>query len=232
MFKKYHGRIKFVVLACAVFAMVAGAEMRIWTSLSGDTVEAEYTTMLGSKVVLKTADGRQIQVPVSGLCKADRDYLVSAIPPKMKISVDVDVDRQKQGDGYYFEKKEETYSVGITIEKVNREPSNRSFKARLYVLAQSKESDRLKLIATEEKDFSFSGGDSIRFSAAANISSLQGYTLNWGYKYHGYLVCIEDQDGKVIQTESNQSYYGEHLKQLKSMAVNSEMTRDFVAIKK
>ena len=75
--------------AVLCICVTANAEMRIWTSKKGKTVEAEYIKMYGSQVVLKTAEGRTLHVPVFGLCDDDQDYLshVAAVPPKIVASV-------------------------------------------------------------------------------------------------------------------------------------------------
>lgn len=60
-----------VVLA----AGVAAAEVRDWTSGSGDSVRAEFVEMRGGMVVLRTAAGSRVSIGLNELSLADREYL-------------------------------------------------------------------------------------------------------------------------------------------------------------
>ena len=59
---------------------LAHAEMRIWTSVKGDTIEAEFIKKIGSDIIMKTAQGKQLKIPMRGLSKADHNYIASVIP--------------------------------------------------------------------------------------------------------------------------------------------------------
>ncbi|MDF7824967.1 SHD1 domain-containing protein [Pontiellaceae bacterium B12227] len=89
MMKKWVCLVVSVLCLCRV-----QAEMRIWSDKKGNTIEAEFMSMMGSKVVLKTPQGKTIKVPAAGLSDADKKYLSENIPPKIKIEVDVDKDRE------------------------------------------------------------------------------------------------------------------------------------------
>lgn len=202
------------------------SEMRIWTSKKGQMVEAEFVSIVGDKVVLKTSEGKLLRVPQRGLCNEDREYLAGFIPPKLEISVDLDVDRYKQGDGYYLETKEENISVKVTIQKTNKEKCNRKFKAQLYLIAESITNSNKQLIGKEEHEFSFVSKDLTEFSGSGVVKSTQSYYSKSGYEYEGYIVSVEDGNGEIIAVESNQKSYIENLQNLKSARKGAVLTKN------
>lgn len=65
----------FLVTSIAVLSV--HAEMRTWTAADGSsTIEASLVHAGSKQVELVREDGRRIKVPISKLCKADREYLV------------------------------------------------------------------------------------------------------------------------------------------------------------
>ena len=205
------------VLSSALFLLVfhATAEMRTWTSVKGDSIEAEYVSMFGGKVVLKTSEGKQLKVPLGGLCDADQEYLIGAIPPKLEITVDVDVDRDKQGNGFTYETTEETCSISVTVKKINKEKSNRKFKVRVYLIAEAQRGPKRQLIGYEMYEFSFLHQKIATFSASGGTASAHGYSWSRGFEYEGYLVCIEDEKGKIVSMKSNKNHYKKWVQNLK-----------------
>lgn len=71
-------RILLLSILCAFTAGLAleAAEMRIWTSRVGGTLEAQFGSIQGENVILIPADSRQIKLKLVDLSLADRQYLV------------------------------------------------------------------------------------------------------------------------------------------------------------
>ncbi|MDH3981495.1 MAG: SHD1 domain-containing protein [Kiritimatiellaceae bacterium] len=212
-----------VVLGVLVVTSVARAEMRVWTSVKGDTIEAEYVNIIGTKVVLKSAAGKILKVPKNGLCRADLEYLAQAIPPKIEIDVDMDKDRDTLDSysscygSYNYERKAETAKCSVTLTKKNREPSNRELVATIYVLVKSTRGSTRKVVSYATHKFSFKNSKAAQFAApAATVEYTKSdYVSNHGQKFEGYLVIVEDQDGNVVATETNQSKYENHVHKFK-----------------
>ncbi|MFP6886035.1 MAG: SHD1 domain-containing protein, partial [Opitutales bacterium] len=53
-------------------AVAASAEIRTWTSSSGSTLEAELVEYANRTVVLKTAKGRRVVLPIQKLAQEDQ----------------------------------------------------------------------------------------------------------------------------------------------------------------
>jgi len=69
------------ILCGAMFAAHGAEVMRTWTALSGSKVEATLVRTTSSSVVLKVADGKQVQISKSKLSSADRAYLKKLASP-------------------------------------------------------------------------------------------------------------------------------------------------------
>ncbi|MDF7800450.1 SHD1 domain-containing protein [Pontiellaceae bacterium B1224] len=63
-----------ILLASFLTATHAQSAMRVWTSSTGKTIEAEYIRHVMGKIVLKKADGKTITVSLSYLAKEDQVY--------------------------------------------------------------------------------------------------------------------------------------------------------------
>lgn len=81
------------LLVAAAIALPASA--RIWTSSTGQTVDAEFVGMQGTTVTLQTPDGRQLGIAIGSLSSADQDFLLAqpraAHPAKNAVRVPADI---------------------------------------------------------------------------------------------------------------------------------------------
>lgn len=197
-----------IVLVAMMGVLCVNAELRVWTSVKGDTIEAEFIKLMGSKVVLKTAAGKQLQVPVAGLSKKDQEYLASTIPPKLKIEVDMDKDSQKLTQGYDYTRKCDTVSCKVDISKVNQEKCNRDFSATVFLIGETLRGDAHVVLAKTKHSFNFKTYKTTSFdSDSGSCTWYDYYGGKGGTKYEGYLVVIEDSKGNIVDTEANQNFY-------------------------
>ena len=69
------GRVLLTLTFLGSCVAAATAEQRTWTDNSGKfTVEAEFVTISDGNILLKTASGKTIRVPLERLSEADRRY--------------------------------------------------------------------------------------------------------------------------------------------------------------
>jgi hypothetical protein len=229
--------MKKIVIGVVGFFILAStnAEMRVWTSVKGDTVEAEYVNMFAGKVVLMKPDGSQLKVPIKGLCSADREYLASTIPPEIKIKVDVDKDRDtvssysSEYGSYNYERKAETTKCIVTLEKTNPEKCSRNFKAYLYVMGEEVSRSQRKVLSYAEHEFSFKNTDFTEFrSNPVTVEYTKSdYASNRGFKFEGYLVFVEDDKGMIVTLDASQSAYEKNLHKIKLAEQDTEFDDDF-----
>lgn len=222
---------KYCALLVVSFFLVSFsfAEMRIWTSVKGDSIEAEFVKKIGSKAVLNTADGRQLKIPMQGLCKADLAYISSVIPPEFDIDVDIDKDSKKLADLDGYVSKRDSISGEVAIKQTNQEKTNRSFKAFFYVFAKDLKSDSKMVILKQEHAFDCKSSRETQF--ATEVATVQHrdywYDGKKGMQYHGYLLVIEDSKGSVIAVDSTQKLYEDNVVKLKSFSKGDGFDKNF-----
>ena len=195
-------RVGGVCLVLLMGVLFVHAEMRTWTSIKGDTIEAEYVQMFGgNKVVLETIDGKTLKIPIDGLCAEDGEYLASMVPPKIDIKVDVDKDRNKEFATSGYKRYRETIKCSVSVNKTSKMQCSREFTAYLYVFAQQINGDIHWLIsnATQSLSFREDGGINSFKSQPASVEwQDMVYADNRGFKYKGYIVVVEDDAGNAV----------------------------------
>lgn len=225
-----------ILIVLIVGGTIAHAEMRMWTDKKGNSIEAEFVKLFSGKVVLKTKAGKQVKVPQSGLSQKDIDYLKNVIPPKIDIEVDLDNNStQTSSDGYgYSSRRKQKIKGSVTLIKKNREPSNRKFTAYLYVFAKELRDDEIWVLDTVKKDFSFENQKKIEFSGSQRSVNYTDYSdgADYGDKYEGYLVFIEDDNGKIICTKASRSLYESKISQIKKSKSNARFDDDMNPLKR
>ena len=228
--------LRLLPAALVCWSGVCSAEMRTWKSGKGDTIEAEYVRMFpGGKVVLKSSDGRELKVPVSGLCAADQDYLAALVPPELEIEVDVDLDVDTVYSSEYSVRKRETSTCKVVIRKTNMEPCSRTFTAHICVFAEQERGDRRWLITRAEEKVAFTDkSDTLRFecpSAEVEFYSAE-YAEARGYRYDGYLVVVTDASGEVIAMESNRKMFEKNWDSIKDAEEDAEFDKGLKPMRK
>ncbi len=69
-------------LAASVTLAALVAPARTWTSASGSTVEAEFKALQGTMVILESADGKRLMIPLSQLSAEDQQFVREQAGPK------------------------------------------------------------------------------------------------------------------------------------------------------
>ncbi len=129
------GRLFLLCVVAFWVVRAASAEMRVWTSVKGDTIEAEYMRDTSGKVWLKPAKGKTKAVPISALCEEDRIYILKQKPPKIKIEVDDDVDRGTVGSD--IDNVRENIRITVEIEKTSKAPYPTEYEVLFFVVAEN-----------------------------------------------------------------------------------------------
>ncbi len=219
--------MKGIFLGLAIFLAVSvPAEMRVWTSIKGDTVEAEFINVFSGKVVLRRVNGKELKIPMSGLCSADVKYLNESIPPTIDIEVDVDNDRKTissyssdYGD-YDYSRKAQKIRCEVTLTKKSRQANSTPLKASIFVFSENAQTEELEVIETAEHEFTFEHQKSAVFSTGTasltitKSSSSYGYGHNGGDEYEGYVVCVKTEKGHVVGVRGSRKFYEGHISKI------------------
>lgn len=221
-----------ILLSLSMGIQAGYAETRIWTDKKGNTIEAEFVNLVAGKVILKTTKGKQIKVPQNGLSSADQKFLENAIPPDIDIDVNIDNDSEKISESYSYTRSREKVKGSVTITKKNREPSNKKFKATLYLFSENLASKELTVIAKSEHDFSFEKSNKVIFSGdkgQAEYTNRESYSSSGktGDKYEGYLAVIEDPSGKIVHVKGSRPLFENQAVKILKAKKNSKFDSKF-----
>jgi uncharacterized protein (TIGR03067 family) len=161
-------------------------QARTWTSITGQTAEAELVKVDGENVVVRMADGRASSFPISRLSEADQDYVkqqggkVVAPPPApapMPVATNSAAANEAEGgltgtwEGYMADSdgsKHGEIRLVITADKItaSNPQGNREMGAGIYKLSGG----RIDATGTEGQ---FAG------KKYEGIFELDGKTLKW-----------------------------------------------------
>jgi len=161
-------------------------QARTWTSITGQTAEAELVKVDGENVVVRMADGRTSSFPISRLSEADQDYVkqqggkVVAPPPApapMPVATNSAAANEAEGgltgtwEGYMADSdgsKHGEIRLVITADKItaSNPQGNREMGAGIYKLSGG----RIDATGTEGQ---FAG------KKYEGIFELDGKTLKW-----------------------------------------------------
>lgn len=218
--------MKLIVGCIVLFGMVSlgfGA-MRTWTSLSGQTLEAEYVRDSMGKVWLKTSTGKVKQIPISGLSQVDRDYINLRHPPKLEIKAD---DNKKglsvKGD---IDNRKESLQFEVEIRKTSKQPYSEEMTAYLFVLGRDISDDEYILLDTQKESFVLTPANNNSYTFKGKRVKLE-YDPDppWGEKYEGYLVCIKTSDGDILMFKGKKRFE-KNLNILMKAKVNDRFDED------
>ncbi len=231
---------------CGVFVGIflgfssARAEMRIWTSVKGDTIEAEFKTIISGRVILHKADGKELKVPLNGLSRADIKYLETKIPPKIDIDVNVDKDKTTlssySGYSSNYQREEIKIKCEVTLTKKSRDASAMPLTACILVFSEDVRNKEMKVISRTEKKFNFLSSKEIHFSsdvAKFEATESSGYYGGdeTGDEYLGYIVYIEDEAGELIEMRSSSKGFEKNIRRIRRFKKDTKFDRDYYIIK-
>ncbi len=231
---------KCLLVSVGLGLMSAAAEMRIWTSVKGDTVEAEFKGITSGRVILKKSDGKQLKVPMKGLCSADLKYLETKIPPDIDIDVKVDKDKNKLSEesfySYSYEKNEYAITCEVTVAKKGRDKNSMPLKAGVLVFSEGTKNKELKVIAKNDKEFDFKYSDSVTFNS--DLVKIQEYEYSGYYsggeggeEYAGYVVYVENKDGEMLEVRGSSGKFEKNIARIKDFNKGTRFNDNFVVIK-
>lgn len=203
---------------------------RLWT-IEGKNREAEFISLMGDKVVLKSAKGKQFKVPMVSLSGEDLEYVALVNPPELKISF------TKQSSQRIIETtpfltedppKLLDYTFGAKLKQVSARPYSHPLFVELYVLGQQRIDDR-KFVLLDYQSGSFIPSQEKQRSYVFKGSpvELMSYDRDqpFGKKYSDYLVVIRDARGEIIQHSASANWLFPNLDNLRKLKVGNFMDK-------
>ena len=180
---------------------------------------------MGDKLVLKTASGKQIKLPIAGFSEADLDYVELETPPPLKITFlketgqvqFVPIPNMQEFPNFY------ELTAGVKIEKTNRTPYTKPLKVELFTFASEIDGDNYILLDRVSDTFAFNEGNTDPFELWGSLTYTRKYvdgaSETRGERYCGRMIVVTDQRGEIIAKEVSNPWMLENLDFLRTFPV-------------
>lgn len=207
----------------SLIALATQADMRTWTDVRGNKIQAELVENMNGNLTLMMEDGKEVQVKISGLSSGDQKYVLVNTPPKIDIQVSQATDRKNQGfsfenphDSSYdrdVQVQTQATQYKITLKRSGTIPYNKPIYAEFYLIGFNKGERAYVLLdkTVTKVDFGKEGSND-RFvfnSDAVTVKNLQG-GRDLGMSIYGHLVVLVDDQNRVFNSKGSRSKLVEH----------------------
>ncbi|MEN8254380.1 MAG: hypothetical protein ABFR33_02815 [Verrucomicrobiota bacterium] len=203
---------------------------RTWTLINGRTFEAEFVTLLGSKVCLRNPKGKILKFPKDELSAEDLEYIQLETPPDFDISLSKQSNQRifppRHNDMLKYAPPQSAYwTFSANVKQTSPGSYNHVLQAELFVIGTEVKGDKYVLLDYQKNRWIPSGEHdrSARFSGrkVELVKYLVGHsTVGFeykGWKYSSYLVVITDKRGKIIAHETPKKWLFENLENLEKL---------------
>lgn len=191
------------------------AEMRPWSTVSGQTLEAEYVSItLSDEVVVKTEDGKEIKIPLNTLSDEDQDYISLLHPPKVDAEFYYKTESWTVPSSDYFPKNptvtQEKIRCGAQVKQLSAKTYNHELTVHYYAIGQQfLDRDKYYIIDKRSASFVLSQENKRAFEMKGQWTNFpMEFTLeanHYGKKYVANLVVVSDMRGEVLTWSGKKS---------------------------
>lgn len=211
------------LLLTAIITFSAHAEMRTWTDLRGNTIQAEMLENMHGNVTLQMESGKETHIKISNLSADDQKYVIKNSPPKIDIQVSELTERENQGfsvpdrDDVSNERQLQIQTTfveyKIKLNKSNSIPYDKPIHAEFYLIGFKKETEEYVLLDKTVALVDFNRDDSKNkfefISDNVTVKNLQGGQEK-GTELFGHLVVLVDDNNRVFAIDGSRGKIEEH----------------------
>ena len=207
--------------------------MRSWTTVNGETFDAEYITRVSENAILRDARGRTKKIQISLLSTEDNLFIELNEPPEFNLSFSKKSRSRPAIDpGPFIPWIPPTLiDYVFTAKLVQSSPGNYNHKLNVEFFAIGWEVDGDNYILLDRQSSSFTPSNekdrSYAFSGPPVLcyDYIDWYKQTRGSKYGGYLITITDVRGKIIAHEASSRWLFENLENLKKLPVGKHFDK-------
>ena len=220
--------------------------LRTWTLPGGKSLEAKYVVVIGKNVVLKTAKGKQIKLPLARLSPEDREYVELLRPPVFKIDFGKKMDRIVSIDASAYESSTRSpeyktgykYRAKVQLKQISAGSYNHRLKVELFAIGREIIPYGNRYILLDHQTGTFSPTEENgAWELEGRTIDLPDYLVedeqkrgqeHRGQTPYGYLVTITDERGKIVQHKASNEWLFEHLDNLRKLPVGAYMDKSCI----
>ena len=216
------------------------AELRTWTTITGETVEGEYLGSAFDSVSIENADGKLIKVPLDKLSKEDRVYVELINPPRLSVDF-------LESSQQIFPKASPLWSdnspiavldhtFGARIKKLDTKVYNHELTVEWYCFSkQVWDPKKYKMIqhyksepicfSKKVREFELRCDRAVRLYKII-VDQGTGAAMPRGQKFAESLVIVRDERGEIIAYNTTKNWLYDQLDKLEKLPVNAWLNDD------
>lgn len=211
----FHPSFAVVVAMELILALtMTSAQAREFTSSSGQKLEAEIVYVVGQTVTVEKTDKTRVSIPVKRFSSADRKFIADwqkenrgRVPdhlkdkkPRMVFKVsNGKTNRDDDRRSGYVDEHKQNVCITVTMENKDAVYPVTAAKLTVMVLGTDPETRHNAVVFRQE----FDGIDlPLNEEQVAQAKSFELWYDDrgamYGHKYKGYIVFLQDSDGKIL----------------------------------
>ncbi len=203
--------------------------VRTWTMADGTTLEAEYLSVIGGNVVLRSPQGKQIKLDGNQLSEADREFIELANPPKFIISFTKQSSQRMIESTPYLDRIPPIvvdWKFGVKLKQTSASEYNHALTVEIFAVGQQlMDGNKYMLLDRQTTTFTPTKANqrSHEFRSPKTVET-QKYDLmeqTFGREYKGYLVLVRDKRGEIVQYAASNEWLYENLEDLLKIQVGN-----------
>lgn len=224
--------------------LCAKEDVRLWTSVDGETVEGCYVSLVMDSVNIEDDQGRTIKLPLGQLSSKDIEYVELCNPPELKVEYkeeaptrEYTADAWTTSDGGYTALNNPIYIIegafGASVRKTSSRPYHQALTIRMLVFTvQNLDRDKYHLIAhTTSKPFTLEKDKGNTFTYQDDkVHNILYYDLSgkWprGEKLGEYLILVVDRRGEIVAHRSSGNWLYDNHEKLMSLPIGAWVNED------
>ncbi|VGO14284.1 hypothetical protein PDESU_02843 [Pontiella desulfatans] len=215
-------KISFLLIGLLLACSAAFAEPRVWTLKNGKTLEAEFVSMIGGKVSLKTDRGKVIKVPEEDMSAEDITYIELSSPPDLDLSASRTTKQRVFADSLSELPSAMYNDFTAVVKQKSTRPYNHELTLEFFVVGEEKAGDKFILLDYKKENFRLSDGSRSVFELPSKTIELIEFEMNGqlrGELYEGYMLVVTDSRGEVIAHRAKNEDWFTHIENLRKLPV-------------
>ncbi|MEN8254931.1 MAG: hypothetical protein ABFR33_05615, partial [Verrucomicrobiota bacterium] len=182
-------------------------EMRRWTLSTGQTVEAEFVTVIGIEAALKNATGKIRKIPLEQLSPEDRTYIELARPPVFDVNFSKK-ERQQLFTGRYPRPPKEEATYGVRFKQTSTGTYDHELHAEMFAIGQqhAQTTGKYELLDRQQTSFNPAEEEQRTYEFRSDRKVVLTGGTRPGSDYEGYLVTLTDERGVVVAVETSHQW--------------------------
>lgn len=204
----------------------------VWT-LNGKMIEADFITVMGDKVVLKTPKGQTCRIKLDELIAEDRLHVELASPPEFRINFVKNCEQKtfvmESVDGANIRPPEKRCRYGARLKQISAGYYNHEVKVEIFAVGQERLGQTYILLDRQVTSFTPTRENdrSHEFRSGREVT-LQNYEVDSeprGETYATHLIIVTDSCGEVIGVSTGSDWLFENLDNLKKLRPGNYMNK-------